>query len=102
MAIIYIAIDPSPLRSIAIIIDLLVLQALNLGYRCRYAYGRHRVIFIYNMYHCNPVLSRSGHKFKLGMATQVPPAPSLAEPDPYAGGEGLVTCYTRSCSGGMQ
>ncbi len=23
---------------------------------------------------------------------------SLAQPDPYAGGEGLVTCYTRSCS----
>ena len=27
---------------------------------------------------------------------------SLAEPDPYTGGEGLVTCYTRSCSAGMQ
>ena len=26
---------------------------------------------------------------------------SLAEPDPYAGGEGLVTCNTRSCSAGM-
>ena len=23
---------------------------------------------------------------------------SLAQPDPYAGGEGLVTCCTRSCS----
>ena len=23
---------------------------------------------------------------------------SLAQPDPYARGEGLVTCYTRSCS----
>ena len=23
---------------------------------------------------------------------------SPAQPDPYAGGEGLVTCYTRSCS----
>ena len=22
---------------------------------------------------------------------------SLAQPDPYVGGEGLVTCYTRSC-----
>ena len=27
---------------------------------------------------------------------------SLAEPDPYARGEGLVTCYTWSCSAGMQ
>ena len=26
---------------------------------------------------------------------------SLAEPDPYARGEGLVTCYTRSCSGAL-
>ena len=25
-------------------------------------------------------------------------SPSLVQPDPYAGGEGLVTCYTRSCS----
>ena len=24
---------------------------------------------------------------------------SLAEPEPYVGGEGLVTCYTRNCSG---
>ena len=28
--------------------------------------------------------------------------PSLAQPDPYAGGEGLVTCCTRSCPAGMQ
>ena len=27
---------------------------------------------------------------------------SLAQPDPYAGGEGLVTCCTRSCPAGMQ
>ena len=29
---------------------------------------------------------------------------NLIEPDPYAGGEGLVTCYNimRSCSAGMQ
>ena len=26
---------------------------------------------------------------------------SLTKPDPYAGGEGLVTCYTRSCSGAL-
>ena len=27
---------------------------------------------------------------------------SLAEPDPYVGGEGLVTSYTQSCSAGTQ
>ena len=26
---------------------------------------------------------------------------SLVEPDPYVGGEDLVTCNTRSCSAGM-
>ena len=26
----------------------------------------------------------------------------FAEPDPYAGGEGLVTCYTQSCAAEMQ
>ena len=27
---------------------------------------------------------------------------NLAEPDPYTGGEGLVTCYTQSCAAEMQ
>ena len=26
---------------------------------------------------------------------------NLVEPDPYAGGEDLVTCYTRRCSAGV-
>ena len=27
---------------------------------------------------------------------------NVAEPDPYARGEDLVTCYTQTCSAGMQ